>query len=153
MGLNVRLAEKKDYNEVSYIATQAHNFHVIIRPDLCKNLKNSMNQTFFDKLVENNEIYVLENENIEGYAILLFKEIENEITSNRKYCFIESIGIREEKRRQGLGTFFFNEIKKIAKEEKCKAIELGVYSKNKCAISFYNKMNMLDKQIIKEYIL
>ncbi len=53
---------------------------------------------------------------------------------------IERIYIRSAFKRHGLGRFLFQEALKLAQEENCSTIWLGVWEKNYPALAFYEKM-------------
>lgn len=150
--LKIRFANETDYAIVSKMATELQNFHVNMRPDVFVKHENSMPKEFFDNLLLDNSILVLEDEEIKGYAIISINQKYNPNKIERKLLLIDAIGIKEKFRNKGLGGFLFEKIKEYAKEQGCIGIELGVDDKNVNAKEFYKKMGMYTRSLKKEII-
>lgn len=58
-----------------------------------------------------------------------------------KCLFLEDIIVTESERQHGYGKLLFNEVAKVAKEQKVKRMEWQVLEWNEPAIKFYNKYN------------
>ena len=85
---------------------------------------------------------IIENENINiGYCIS---------SINNKYGNIESIFIKENMRKKGIGKKVILEHIKWMKSNECKRINVATSYGNKDAIEFYKKLNILPKKIIFE---
>ncbi|MGZ4042846.1 MAG: N-acetyltransferase family protein [Bacteroidia bacterium] len=88
-----------------------------------------------DKLFE---FFVLEKENkIIGMALYYYKYS----TWKGKCLFLEDIIVTESERCKGYGQLLFNEVAKVAKEQKVRRMEWQVLEWNKPAIKFYEKYN------------
>ena len=88
------------------------------------------------------KITIIENENIGiGYCIS---------SINNKYGNIESIFIKENMRKKGIGKKVILEHIKWMKSNECKRINVATSYGNKDAIEFYKKLNILPKKIIFE---
>jgi L-amino acid N-acyltransferase YncA len=88
-----------------------------------------------DKLFE---CFVVENEeNIVGMALYYFKYS----TWKGKGLFLEDIIITEKERKKGFGKLLFDEVIKVAREQKVRRMEWQVLEWNAPAIAFYKKYN------------
>ncbi|MGZ3898952.1 MAG: N-acetyltransferase family protein [Bacteroidia bacterium] len=88
-----------------------------------------------DKLFE---FFVLEKENkIIGMALYYYKYS----TWKGKCLFLEDIIVTESERCKGYGQLLFNEVAKVAKEQKVRRMEWQVLEWNTPAIKFYEKYN------------
>jgi ribosomal protein S18 acetylase RimI-like enzyme len=143
MKIITRYANIEDYEKVRIIATQTHDIHVNIRPDIFKKVNNSMPKDYFVKAVENSNLIVATlDSSIIGYLEFQIKENDNPNNIQRKILFIDSLGIEKSIRNKGLGKEFFKQIKVFAKENNCTRIELGVDYINTNAVGFYTSMGM-----------
>ena len=143
MKIITRYAKMEDYEKVSIIATQIHDIHVNVRPDIFKKVDNSMPKDYFVKAIENNNLIVATlDSTIIGYLEFQIKENTNPNNIQRRILFIDSLGIEKSIRNKGLGKEFFNKIKKFAKENNCIGIELGVDYTNTNAVGFYTSIGM-----------
>lgn len=88
-----------------------------------------------DKLFE---FFVLEKESkIIGIALYYYKYS----TWKGKCLFLEDIIVTEKERGRGYGKLLFNEVAKVAKEQKVRRMEWQVLEWNTPAIKFYEKYN------------
>ncbi len=79
----------------------------------------------------------VKNGNIVGMALYYYKYS----TWKGKCIFLEDIIVTESERRQGIGKMLFDEVLKVAKQEKVKRLEWQVLNWNVNAIEFYKKYN------------
>lgn len=88
-----------------------------------------------DKLFE---FFVAEKDNkIIGIALYYYKYS----TWKGKCLFLEDIIVTESERKNGFGKLLFNEVAKIAKQQKVRRMEWQVLDWNAPAIEFYKKYN------------
>lgn len=84
------------------------------------------------------DFFVLEkDEKIIGLALYYYKYS----TWKGKCLFLEDIIITENERKNGYGKLLFNEVAKVAKEQKVRRMEWQVLEWNTPAIEFYKKYN------------
>ena len=88
-----------------------------------------------------------------GYCFCRIKDFTSSENSENKILWIDSFYIKEEFRRTGVGTEFFDEIKRIAKNKGCSLIELEVWEFNEGARNFYDSLGFENQRITKEYKL
>ena len=75
------------------------------------------------------------NGNIKGLALYYYKYS----TWKGKCIFLEDIIVTEPERGKGLGKLLFDEVVKVAKQEKVRRLEWQVLEWNEPAINFYKK--------------
>jgi len=84
------------------------------------------------------EFFVAELDNeIIGLALYYYKYS----TWKGKCIFLEDIIVTEQNRKNGIGKKLFDEVVKVAKEQKVKRLEWQVLEWNEPAIMFYKKLN------------
>lgn len=84
------------------------------------------------------DFFILEKENvIVGMALYYYKYS----TWKGKCLFLEDLIVTEKERKNGYGKLLFNEVVKVAKQEKVKRMEWQVLDWNATAIDFYKKYN------------
>lgn len=81
-----------------------------------------------------------------GYLKLNLNEAQSEQVAPNA-LEIERIYIRSAFKRHGLGRFLFQEALKLAQEENCSTIWLGVWEKNYPALAFYEKMGFTSSRL------
>jgi ribosomal protein S18 acetylase RimI-like enzyme len=92
----------------------------------------------------NSEFYVLVvNGNTIGYLKLNFGEAQTELKNNTS-LEIERIYVLQEFHGQNMGQLLYNKALEIATKLSIKEIWLGVWEKNKRAISFYKKNGFIE---------
>lgn len=92
----------------------------------------------------NSEFYVLVvNGNTIGYLKLNFGEAQTELKNNTS-LEIERIYVLKEFHGQNMGQLLYNKALEIATKLSIKEIWLGVWEKNKRAISFYKKNGFIE---------
>ena len=90
------------------------------------------------------EFYVLSfNEKIIGYLKLNFGEAQTELKNNTS-LEIERIYVLKEFHGQNMGQLLYDKALEIATKYSIKEIWLGVWEKNKRAISFYKKNGFIE---------
>lgn len=146
----IRKMNKEDYNEVKELFYETHHLHLKNRPDIYNN-SDPLPIEIFNDLLTNydnlNYVYVLDNK-VVGVLNALIKYIpNNSIIKERKICFIESIAVREDNRRQGIGLSLYKKLKEEIKDKSIDAIELNVWGFNENAIKFYESLGMTIKNM------
>ncbi|MEI6054365.1 MAG: GNAT family N-acetyltransferase [Candidatus Saccharibacteria bacterium] len=148
--MQIRNINSEDYESVREIITQVHNLHFDNRPDLYKK-DNPFNKEYFESLSSDNNSILLAAEDggsIIGICIATVKEVtDSPVHKERRYICIEDICVDEKHRRLGIGKRLYDEIVNIAKRLKADGIELTVFSFNKDAMSFYERLGLEIKNI------
>jgi diamine N-acetyltransferase len=149
MNTKIRLAKIEDYLYVSELMQNVHVQHVKGLPGFYKQNENAMSREYFVDAIEKEQIYVLDdNEGIVGFALIEWIDIvDNPVIHNQKMLYIIDICINETNRKKGYGRVIFNNLENIAREKKCRSIDLDVYTFNVGAKKFYQKMKMNENKI------
>lgn len=136
--LNIRFANENDYDGGLKIVKQVHDQHVEYRPDFFKAIDIPMSKDEFLATIKNDNIIVgIKDNEIIGYIYFFVKENRASILVDRKFIFIDTIGILEDKQSKGYGKEFIKYLKEYAKNNSCEGIELNVNIKNEKALKFY----------------
>ncbi|MFI3324821.1 MAG: GNAT family N-acetyltransferase [Clostridia bacterium] len=141
----VRYALDKDAGKIEELLYDIANLHHIGRPDVFKSAvrKYSKEELIENMKDKNQPIFVLtdEQDTVLAYTICQIKNTKNhEVLQDRTVLFIDDFCVDKEARGEGLGQFFFKEIKEICKNEyNISNIELNVWEFNEKAINFYEK--------------
>ena len=150
----IRKAKIDDFMQVHKLVMQVHKEHVKAREDIYRNSNPLDIDMFKEESTDINNVYlVAEQDNrIIGICFSKIKEINNnKIMKDRKILHIEDICVDKSKQRTGIGTLLYQEILKIAKEQKVNSVELMVWSFNNNAIKFYENLGMNVKNLKFEY--
>ncbi|MCA0147243.1 MULTISPECIES: GNAT family N-acetyltransferase [Rossellomorea] len=149
----IREATKNDYDAVHRIQRQVHEMHTKERPDHYKMADTTLDQDYFNNLVdgENTKVFLLEEVQPIAYTILTIKNAaERPILIPKKVVYMDDFGVDQTFRGKGLGKRFFGEVVEYAKTIGADSLELGVWEFNENAIKFYESMNLKNKSRMME---
>jgi ribosomal protein S18 acetylase RimI-like enzyme len=138
-----------DVEDLQIISKQTF-FETFANENSESDMKNYLNENLsLDTLKKElfntkSEFYVLSfNEKIIGYLKLNFGEAQTELKNNTS-LEIERIYVLKEFHGQNMGQLLYNNALEIATKHSIKEIWLGVWEKNKRAISFYKKNGFIE---------
>lgn len=97
---------------------------------------------------ENTEIWVNDDNGINAYAVIKFVDIDYPDRYPYKMCYIDFFSVKKIKRRSGIGGALMEEIRKRAKEEDCRCVQLKVRAANRGAVRFYEKAGFTANEIV-----
>ena len=152
----IRNAELEDFEEIHKLIMKVHTLHVNARNDIYKNVDPLTIEEFKSDMQNDQNIYLVATlkSKVIGICLSTIKEISNnKIMKDRKILHIEDICVDTSKRNNGIGTKLYNALIKKAKETDVDSIELVVWSFNKNAIKFYEKLGLNVKNFRFEQIL
>lgn len=134
----------KTFFDLYYEGFMHHYNH---RKDLFKKRKiDELKEYVFEQL-DNEELkiigYFLEDKLV-GY---LAYQIKQKVT---KFLWIDEFVVSKNHRGKGYGSLLMEEIKKIAKKEKVKRIELNCFSFNENAVKLYKSLGYKEQRTIYE---
>ena len=153
MNIQIRLAEKNDYESVIRIMSQVQDMHVAWRPDIYKPNENLIPEGVFKKIIENGTFYVAEeNATVVGILEIEFRHVEGPSHVTRDFIFIDSMAIDEDYRGRGIGHQMFDFLKELKKEKRLDGIELQVNARNYAAYEMYKKYGFTEKSINMELL-
>ena len=153
MNIQIRLANKNDYESVIRIMSQVQDMHVKWRPDIYKPNENLIPEDVFEKIIENGTFYVAEeNGTVVGVLEIVFRHVESPSHVTREFIFIDSMAIDEKYRGMGIGHQMFDFLKELKKEKSLDGIELQVNARNYAAYEMYKKYGFTEKSINMELL-
>ncbi len=135
MSITIRQAEEKDVPRIVELTKELAEYEHL--SEFC-----SITAEMFGKLIfEEHSLNVLCAEKdgvIIGIASYYFYKIST--FSGKKVLYLEDLYIIPEERGQGIGTQFFAELKKTAKNSQCGKIEWKCLKWNEPSLTFYDKL-------------
>ena len=146
--MEIRKAVKEDAPRIHKLLCDIARLHTEGNPDVFEGKSAKYDVTDVEKMISDGSSIILsalEEGNVIGY--LICKENITEADGLRRYrrtLYIDDLCVDENARGIGAGKALFNEAKKLAFELGCSALDLNVWSFNKNAIAFYEKMGMTD---------
>ena len=140
----IRTADLKDIEKILILEEQVFELHLKARPDwICK---NPLNYDYIKSIIEGNngKIFIAEKDHeIIGHCIVFKREIkDHHVLHNMLNIEIDDMCIDEKHRKKGIGKILFEEVKKFAKDNDAKFIELMVWEFNQNAKKFYEHLGM-----------
>ena len=151
--MNIRNAQIEDANKISELMLQVAKIHSNARKDIFKEKSIEEIKTEFNNRINNKENILVaeENNNIYGVIVYKIKEVKENINlKDRTTLYIDELVVDEKVRKMGIGKNLFSEVKRIAKERNCDAVELNCWKFNERAIHFYEKCGMNIQRLIME---
>lgn len=115
--------------------------------DKVSNNEELLKKNIFQKKYAKIVLILNENNKTIGYLVYYFNY---STFTGKPGLYIEDLYLDEEERNKGYGTIIFNEIKKIAKDNKCGRIEWVCLNWNTNSLNFYKKMHA---ESLNEWIL
>lgn len=149
----IRLAEERDYPQIEAIFQQIHRLHTAWRPDIYKPLEPVLSHADFLAHLQRGEALVAELDGeIVGVAIYVTRQIAGAPVVTRKVLFVDSIGVKEGYRGQGIGHFLLDRIRRICEEGQYDGLELQVNARNLAARQMYAAYGFTEKSVNLELL-
>ena len=146
--------EKVDVKEAAKLVAALADYTLDKRPDIFIPNYENWEENLTERL-DNKDYHMIvakEDNKIVGTCIAEIKHLgDDEITKRRDILFIEYIVVKDEYKRNGIGTAMLNNMKAFIKDNNISSLELTVWGYNEDAIKFYNK-NLNVKRSIYEYM-
>lgn len=154
MDIEIRFAEEKDYNQVEKIMKQVQKMHTEWRPDIYKNVEILLPFDMYMDYVNNRELIIatLDSGDVVGILIYFTRNISGGPMVDRKVMFIDSMGVDEHYRGQGIGRELFAFVQNICEEQDYDGLELQVNAKNIAAKKMYEKYGFTEKSVNMELL-
>ena len=151
--MKVRLARENEYDQIEAIMKQIHELHTQWRPDIYKAVETVLPKEQFLEHLRRSEILAAEeNGEVVGMAIYVTRRITGGPQVERKVLFIDSMGVKEGHRGQGIGHLLFDELRRIYQEDGYDGLELQVNAKNLAARRMYASYGFTEKSINLELL-
>ncbi len=151
--MTIRKMTKTDIPEVSALMSELHRTHRQFRPDIYIETDKPFADSDLARGIDDPERIILVAESdktIAGFCIINNKTPQNPVCINRKIAFVEAICVREDMRRNGIGSRLYSAALDKAKNDGADSMELIVSSFNKTALCFYEQMGMRVKNNVME---
>lgn len=139
----IRFGKIEDIEEVNVIRKQVNDLHVAGEPTIFRGFVKEIAEYIKEFISSDNKKLLVceEGGKILAFAMLEFTvKPENVYRFEQKYVDVQELGVLEGYKSKGYGKMLVEEIKKIAKDSGYPKIELNVWSFNKNALKFYEKM-------------
>ena len=141
--MNVRIATPNDYLDIERLWLELNKYHAALEPNLIKQVGVYLSEKDYLEVLDDpkQDILVLEsNDTILAAAWIVERKHEGGQAIPMPIAFIQEICVSRDKWRQGIGQTMVSEIEKWARERGLNEIEFNVWSQNKMALSFYEKL-------------
>lgn len=134
----LRLTRLEDFEELNRIARQVCALHASWGNGIVVDYPYPMD--YFEECIREGKLYVAELDNrIVGYIFFYFWTAGGPCSRIRKMVSIDDIGVDEVLRNQGIGKRMMADLRELAKDCGCAAVNLYVDAPNENAIAFYQK--------------
>lgn len=153
--IKIRDATKEDVEQIISLLLQVSELHYINRPNVFKRKsQNDMKEYALDILKsEEQKMFVATDETLKIYGILIYKVKKVKYHANLKpsrVLWIEELCVDEKCRKKGIGKMLILEAENMAKELKCRRIELNCWEFNESAMKFYKEIGMKTQRRVME---
>ena len=155
--MEIRKALEKDICGINLLLEQVLDIHHNGRPDIFKsNTKKYTDKELLEIIEdETRPIFVaVEGEKVLGYCFCIFVEHKNDnILTPIKTLYIDDLCVDEKQRGKNIGTKLYEHTLNFAKERGFYNLTLNVWTLNKSAVKFYEKLGLEPQKIGMEKIL
>ena len=148
----IRFATQKDVAQINVIRKQVNDLHVEGEPKVFRGFVKEIAEHIKEFLTaEDKQVIVYEEDSkILGYAMIQFTiKPQTPYRFEQKYVDVQELGVLEGIRSKGYGKMLIEKIKEVAKERGFNRLELNVWSFNKRALNFYDKLGF---ETYREYL-
>lgn len=151
MNSQIRKATIEDYYSIHRIMIEAQHHHVLLRPDIFKEVDIMFTKEQFKEMLENNIIFVGECQRQVVGVIIVNRCVAKGLTKKeRKFLYIDSMAVDLKYRGLGIGTKLLNKVTETAKKENYECIELQVYQDNEKAKHLYEAFGFKPRAVKME---
>ncbi len=149
--MNIRNMTLDDYNDVDRLMSQVHKLHVDGRPDLYVDTDHIYSQEQFREMVENEDMISVVAEIDGAVAGICFVSMRARTCMvKQRTAYMDDLCVDESYRRQGIGRYLYEYVKKRAKEMGAERLDLMVWDFNENARKFYESLGMKAQRYIME---
>ena len=134
----LRTARMADYEELNRIASQVCALHASWGNGMAVDYPYPMD--YYAECLEENRLYVAEmDQRVVGYLNFYFWTAGGPAAARRNMVSIDDFGVDEALRNRGIGKQMMLDLRELARDRGCAAVNLYVDAPNKNAIAFYGK--------------
>ena len=155
--MEIRFAAPQDVPGILSLLRQVGQVHHEGRPDIfragAQKYGASQVLSMLDKSAT--PIFVaVEKEKVLGYGFCQIKTYQNDpVIADHTEIYIDDLCVDESTRGTGVGKAIYQEILRYAKQRRCSSITLNVWSCNKSAMAFYEKLGLKPQKVGMEMLL
>ncbi len=154
----IRRANLDDMTEINKLLCQVLEVHHSGRPDLFKgDAKKYTDEELAEIIADDSRpifVAIGDGGRAVGYAFCVHQQhIGNNILTDIKTLYIDDLCVDEDVRGQHIGAALYEHVKVYAKDNGCYNVTLNVWSCNKSAMRFYEKMGLVPYKVCMEVIL
>lgn len=144
----MELARESDLEAINRIAMQVHEMHISWRPDIYCPTEELFPRDYLQECIREKCLFVAKiRDTVVGFLLFRFWEMKGPGNVPRKVLQIDSIGVEESARNQGIGTQMMEELRVLARAFGCTDLQLSVYPQNDEAVAFYQKCGFTIRNI------
>ena len=153
----IRFAKEKDIPKIIDLLEQVCLVHHNGRADIFK-VGTKYAESELCEILKDAERPILvctdENDLVMGYCFCIYQQHrDNAILTDIKTLYIDDLCVDQKLRGKHIGKELYEAAKKLARESGCYNLTLNVWSCNKTALEFYEKMGLTPQKIGMELIL
>lgn len=144
----LELARREDFEAVNAIAKQVHDLHVAWRPDLYCHCDCPIPMDYYLDCIAQRTLFVAKlSGTVVGILRFEVRETGGEGNTIRKVMRIDNIAVEESLRNHGIGKAMVEDVRALARVQRCDEIILSVYPENDDAVAFYQKCGFTIRNI------
>ncbi len=157
MNLIIREANSNDVDNILLLYKQVDDLHCCVLPKIFKESKEIIRtRDFFEQIFEDESASLLVAEcksQLVGFVEAYIRETNHPALKPRRYGHVSDIVVDYHYRRKGIGHRLMSQTHQWILSKGITDVELGVFSFNKEASSFYSKLGYKNKLCIMNLLL
>lgn len=146
----IRKAIPSDAEQIHSLLCDIARLHAEGNPDVFEAKEPKYSVSEVEDMIEDGDGIILsavEGDAVLGYLICRINVTEADgLRRYRRVLYIDDLCVDGTIRASGVGRALFESAKSVAREQNCTVIDLNVWSFNKGAIEFYEKMGMTESR-------
>ena len=155
--MEIRRADITDLKGINKLLSQVLEVHHNARPDIFKTGAKKYTDSELEKIIldETKPIFVAtEGDEVIGYAFcVIIRHTNHNIFTDIKTLYIDDLCVDENMRGRNIGKALYEYVLDFARQIDCYNVTLNVWSDNKGALAFYEKMELKSQKVTMEKIL
>ena len=152
--VSIRPLREGDYPAADVLLCELHRLHAEARPDLYRPAMHPYSGEEFRYLVADAETLSLAAEvggHFAGLCIAMLRlSSKSPAMVPERIAYVEDLCVHPDFRRAGVGRLLFERVEDLARERGAKRLELMVWSFNRDAALFYERLGMTPQRFILE---
>ncbi|MGT2799602.1 GNAT family N-acetyltransferase [Streptococcus marmotae] len=152
----IRQAQLTDIPTLTALLQEILTVHHEVRPDLFKETGQKFSTQELEKLIEDPQqpifVYEVEGE-VVGHLFCKIVSQEHSVLQTVKTLFIDDLCVKQGMRGKRIGQQLYEYALAFAKEQNCYNVTLDVWSDNKEAVAFYQRLGLKQQKVRMESIV